>query len=237
LTEVMALSGSLRRDKSSTSEILIPFLDGMKDAGASVTLHYVKDLRISPCIGDFHCWYTKPGHCRIKDDMQRLYPEIRKADILVLAIPVYIPLPGEMQNLLNRLCPLIEPVLMKRAGRTRARLHKNVNLSKVVLISSCGWWERANMGTVVRIVQELAEDMSVEFSGAVLRPHSSLLPRNKKKEKEVLGASRRAGYELVKNGKMPKRTLDKIAQPLVTESEYRRRSNESYMREFPGSER
>jgi multimeric flavodoxin WrbA len=233
----MVLSGSLRRDKSSTSEILIPFLDGMKDAGASVTLRYVKDFKISPCMGDFHCWYTKPGHCRIKDDMQRLYPEIRKADILVLAVPVYIPLPGEMQNLLNRLCPLIEPVLVKRAGRTRARLHKDVNLSKVVLVSSCGWWEKDNMGTVARIARELAEDMSVEFSGAVLRPHASFLRRDKKKEKEILGASRRAGYELVKNGKMPKRTLDKISQPLVAESEYRRRSNESYMREFPGSRR
>lgn len=230
MTEVVALSGSVRAENSETSLILNPFLEGMKDAGASVRLFYAKKLKISPCIGDFQCWYSKPGKCCINDDMQKLYPIIKKADIMVLATPVYIPLPGEMQNLINRLCPLIEPILAWRDERTRAKVHDDVKISKVVLVSTCGWWEKENMDTVLRIVREMAEDMSVEFAGAVLRPHAQYLGRDEEKTKGVLEATRRAGYELVKNGKMPKRLLDRIARPLIPEAEQRRRSNENYAR-------
>jgi len=94
-------------EKSDTAMLMEPFLEGMKEAGASVELFYVKRLNIRPYVGDFHCWNVKPGECVIFDDMQMLYPKLRSADILVLATPVYIPLPGEMQNFINRLCPLI----------------------------------------------------------------------------------------------------------------------------------
>jgi multimeric flavodoxin WrbA len=43
--------------------------------------------------------------------MQSLYPKLREADILMLATPVYVPFPREMQNLVNRLVPLLERAL------------------------------------------------------------------------------------------------------------------------------
>lgn len=227
MTRVVSICGSVRMERSDTAVILTPFLEGMKDAGASVDLFYAKRLRIEPCSGDFYCWHKKPGQCHIRDDMQVLYPKLKRADILVLATPVYIPLPGEMQNVLNRLCPLLDPVLTRRGGRTRARAREDVRIGKVVLVSSSGWWEKGNFGTVVRIAQELAKDFSVEFAGAVLRPHAYLLAREKKKAKDVLRAARRAGYELVSDGRMSKRTLDVISQPLVSEGEHWRRYKES----------
>ncbi|MGB9717407.1 MAG: flavodoxin family protein [Thermoproteota archaeon] len=98
-------------ENSDTTMIMEPFLNGMREAGATVELFYVKCLNIRPCIGDFSCRYDKPGDCIISDDMRLLYPKLREADILVLATPVYAPLPGEMQNFINRLSPLLEPVL------------------------------------------------------------------------------------------------------------------------------
>lgn len=86
----------------------------------------------------FDCWYKTVGQCIFKDDMQILYHKLRDADILVLATPVYIPLPGEMQNLINRLCPIIEPAFEFREGRTRARFSQEVRISKIVLVSMCG---------------------------------------------------------------------------------------------------
>ncbi len=94
----------------------------------------------------FDCWYKTVGQCIFKDDMQILYPKFRDADILVLAIPVYIPLPGEMQNLINRLCPIIEPAFEFCRGRTRVRFSQEVRISKIVLVSTCGWWEMGNFG-------------------------------------------------------------------------------------------
>ena len=82
-----------------------------------------------------------------------------------------------MQNIINRLCPLLDPVLEFRKGRTRATIRKDVRIRTIVLVSASGWWEKGNFGTVVRIVKELAEDASVKFGGAVLRPHADFIDR------------------------------------------------------------
>jgi multimeric flavodoxin WrbA len=177
-----------------------------------------------------YCWYKKPGECCIKDDMQLLYRKLREADILILATPVYIPLPGEMQDFINRLCPLVKPLLEKREGRTRARFHEAVRIQQIVLVSTGGWWEKENFGTVVRIAEELAENTSVEFAGAVLRPHVSLMKQGGEVTEEgeaVLTEIRRAGHELVKEGAMSQKTLEAISRPLISEDELRRMYNEA----------
>ena len=219
MTRVVAVSGSPKMEKGQTERILRPFIEGMKEAGAKVDLFYAKRLDINPCKGEFHCWDTKPGECMIKDDMQSVYTALKRADILVLATPVYIPLPGEMQNFLNRLCPLVDPVLTKRNGRTRARLHPDFRIKKVVLVSSSGWWEMGNFGTVLRIAKELAEDINVEFAGALLRPHSYALARKNPMTDKVLDAAKEAGRELVAKGRMPKSLLASVARPLVSEDD------------------
>ena len=141
MTKVLAINGSPRRGEGNTAMVLAPFLEGMEGAGGSVELLYAADIKVRDCAADFNCWFVEPGVCIQKDGMQEVYPKIRGADILVLAIPVYIPVPGCMQNLLNRMCPLMEPMLEFRDGRTRGRRPENVNLSKLVLVSSGGWWE------------------------------------------------------------------------------------------------
>ena len=232
MTRVVAINGSARMEKGNTARVLTPFLDGMKEAGVSVDLFYAKRLNVRPCTGEFHCWYTKPGFCYQDDGMQMLYPKLREADILVLATPVYIPLPGEMQNLINRLCPLIEPRLVLRDGRTRAKLHDDVKIRKIALVSTSGWWEIGNFSTVVRIAEELAQDMSVEFAGAVLRPHAHLMVDSNEGKKKVMEALRQAGNELASKGQMSKGLLDAISQPLVSEEEFRRSSNDEYESEW-----
>jgi len=229
MTKVVAINGSPRMEKGNTYTVLAPFLQGMTDAGAEVELFYASRLDVEPCTGEFHCWNEKAGECYIKDDMELLYPKLKEADTLVLATPVYIPLPGEMQNFINRLCPLIEPMLETREGRTRARFHKDVKIKKIVLVSTSGWWEMGNFDTVERIARELAEDASVEFAGAVLRPHAYLMRESGVLTQEgeaVREAVRRAGYELVKEGRMKQETLDKVSRPLISQEEFRLRSNQ-----------
>jgi hypothetical protein len=123
-----------------------------------------------------------------------------------------------MQNLINRLIPLIDPILKRQNGRTRARFRSDVKINKIVLVASSGWWEMGNFGTVLRIVKELAKDCNIEFSGALLRPHSSYMDRNPQKAKEIFQAARQAGYELVKDGKMTKSLLTIIDQPLTSQA-------------------
>ena len=228
--KVIAINGSPRMEKGYTALILNSFNHGMMDAGSEVELFYARRLKVKPCTcGEMYCWYKKPGECCIKDDMQLLYPQLREAGILILATPVYIPLPGEMQNFINRLCPLINPILENREGRTRARFHKQVKIRKIALVSTGGWWEKANFETVVRIAEELAKGAGVEFAGAVLRPHAFLMKKKGKLTKDgeaVLNMVKRAGNELIKKGRMNKETLEAISRPLISEEELRRRYND-----------
>lgn len=231
MTKVLAINGSAKMEKGHTATILAAYLEGMEEAGASTEIVYAKRLKIRPCLGDFQCWFEKVGECIHSDDMQEvLFPKLREADVLVLAVPVYLPLPGEMQNLLNRLMPICEPILEFRNGRTRAKFHDDVNISKVALVSVGGWWEKENLSTVIKIAEEIADNTSVEFVGSVLRPHAFWMSREEEKAREVLDATKQAGFQLVKEGKMAAELLDTISQPLVPEEELREWYNAAYER-------
>jgi len=211
-------------ERGNTAMVLDPFIEGMMDAGSHVELFYASRLKVKPCAcGNMYCWTKMPGECCIKDEMQLLYPKLKEADTLVLATPVYIPLPGDMQDIINRLCPLLDPVLEFRKGRTRAIFRKDVRIRAIVLVSTGGWWEKGNFGTVVRIVKELAEDTGVEFAGAVLRPHVDYMRRGgelTQDGKAVLNAVRRAGSELVRHGVMRQETLATISRPLISRAKF-----------------
>lgn len=230
MNKAVAINGSPRMDKGHTAMVLNPFIRGMMGGGCDVELFYASRLKVKPCTcGEMYCWYTKPGECLIKDDMHMLYPKLKEADTLILATPVYIPLPGGMQDVINRLCPLFKPLLETREGRTRGRFREGVGIKRIVLVATGGWWEKANFDTVVRIAEELAEDASVEFAGSVLRPHAFLMGREEQLTEEgeaVLSAARRAGHELIKEGMMSKEALEAISRPLISEDELRDRFNQ-----------
>ena len=215
--QILVINGSARKEKGYTAMILKPFIEGMKQAGADVGLLYSEQLNVKPCIGDFSCWYKNLGKCHIKDTMQSIYPKLRETDVLVLGIPVYLPLPGAMQNFLNRLMPLMNPVLTYRNGHTQIMFHDNVEIKKIALVSVCGWWEKGNFDTVTRIVKEICQKASIDFAGSVLRPHADLLSEDKDKAAEVFRAVKEVGFNFVKDGVLNEDLLEPIAQPLISE--------------------
>lgn len=224
MRKAIAFNGSPRMEKGYTALLLNSFTRGLADGGAEVELFHVGRLKIKPCAcGRLYCWNDVPGECCVKDDMQMLYPKLKAAEILVLATPVYIPLPGDMQNFINRLCPLLDPVLEMRQERTRARFRQDVQIRQIVLVATGGWWETGNMDTVVRIVKELAEDASVKFAGSLLRPHSSVMKSKGKITEQgqaVLDAARCAGSELVTDGEMNPFTLQEVSRPLISMEDF-----------------
>jgi multimeric flavodoxin WrbA len=228
MTTVLAINGSPRKDKGNTAMVLAPFIEGMEGAGATTKVLYAAEIDINDCLADFNCWFENPGECIQKDGMQELYPEIRKADILVLAIPVYIPVPAVMQKFLNRLCPIIAPELTFENGRTRGKKPDNVKLSKIVLVSTGGWWEVENMSVVLKIAEELSHNLGVDLAAAVLRPHAFVMREKPEKAEEISDALRNAGRLLVEEGAIPGELLETISAPLLPEEELRERYNSSY---------
>jgi len=195
----------------------------MKEAVAETELFYSQNLNIKPCTGEFICWRKTPGECYIDDEMDELYPKLKEAEILVLATPVYIPFPGKFQMFLNRLVPLMDPILERREGHTRAKLRKDVELQKMVLVSTSGWWEKENFDKVRQVIWEITEDMSMKLSTPILRPHAQLMKRDgnlTEEGKKVLESAKKAGHELIEKGKINQSTADEVSKPLITFDKY-----------------
>lgn len=229
MKRVVVINGSPRMENGHTALLLESLIQGMEAAGGEIDLFYPSRMDIRPCsCGRMYCWYDVPGRCCIEDDMQQLYSLFELTDILVLAMPVYIPMPGDMQNLLNRLCPIIDPRLEFREGRTRARLRESITISRIALLATSDWWEKENCDTLVRIARELAEDASVPFAGAVLRPHASMMKAKgvlTQEGRAILQTVSEAGHALIEQGAIPEALLDVISRPLIEEDAYRRRLN------------
>ena len=224
MVKVVAINASPRLDRGHTGMILSAFIEGMKEKCAEVDLFYSSALDVKPCsCGHLYCWHRTPGECIYQDSMLELYKAARKAQILVFGSPVYSPMPGGLQNIINRFVALLDPVLEFRDGRTRARLRADFQLEKVALVAGTGWWERENVNSLERVIQEFAENASITYSGTIVRPHIYSLQNEggiTQDGKEVLKAIHQAGNEIIEAGKFNQSTLDFISKPLVSREIY-----------------
>lgn len=224
MKKVVVINGSPRLDKGNTGFVLAPFLQSLEAQGAQVQLIYTSQLKLRPCnCGHLYCWNRSPGQCIHQDAMVDVFPLLKAADILVLATPIYIPLPGDFQNFINRLCPLIDPVIEFREGRTRAQFREDVQIKNIVLLATNGWWEKENADTVIRIAEELAKVADIRFGGAMVRPHAYELQRegrSSEAQQSVMEALQAAAVELLTQGSINATILDTISRPLITREEF-----------------
>ncbi len=83
---VLGLQGSPRK-KGNTSILLSAFLDEVEKLGGQTSVFDATRKKVKPCVECGTC-ETK-GYCPLDDPMQPLYPLLRKADLVVLATPIF----------------------------------------------------------------------------------------------------------------------------------------------------
>jgi multimeric flavodoxin WrbA len=84
--KIIGILGSTR--KGGNTEILLDMaLEEAQKNGGSTSKITLRDMAIAPCDGCMGCSQT--GECIIQDDMQEVYKEIREADGIIWATPVY----------------------------------------------------------------------------------------------------------------------------------------------------
>lgn len=219
--KVLALNGSPHMDNGNTAMILGPFLEGMKEAGANVDLYYTRNLKIGPCNGDMSCWFKNPGKCGQDDDMQMLLPKFREADVIVWASPVYYAgITGPLKNLMDRQLPL--HIFGESSGKTQ----------KIVLISSCGFWDVTMFDPLISQMKALyaRPGGNTEFVGALLRPGADAMRDMINGDgaavlKSIFEAAKEAGRQLVKDGKISEKVLDNVSKKLISDEEYEEAAN------------
>ncbi len=103
---VLGLVGSPRKD-SNTDLLVSQILEGAKTSNHLIEKLYLYGLNISPCVD---CRACKKGNyqCAIHDEMQKLYPKLENADIIVFGTPLYWYGPtAPMKLVIDRLRPFI----------------------------------------------------------------------------------------------------------------------------------
>jgi multimeric flavodoxin WrbA len=84
--KVIGIAGSPRRD-GNTDHLLRQVIDGASSQGAKTKTIILSELNISPCRHCDGCIQT--GKCVIDDDMQRIHTDLREADRIILASPIF----------------------------------------------------------------------------------------------------------------------------------------------------
>lgn len=84
--KVLGIFGSPRRG-GNTDLLLEEALKGAQSQGAEVERIYLTDFSITPCRECHGCDQT--GQCVIEDDMQKIYPKLLDADIIILSSPIF----------------------------------------------------------------------------------------------------------------------------------------------------
>ena len=106
--KIVILNGSPRK-KGNTAGLTAAFAKGAKEAGHQVTEFFLGEMDIHGCKGCFGGHSSKECPCVQKDDMDRIYPVVREADVVVLASPLYYwNMSGQLRTACDRLFALEE---------------------------------------------------------------------------------------------------------------------------------
>jgi multimeric flavodoxin WrbA len=86
---VLILMGSPRLN-GNTAELCKPFIDELRQNGATAVYIELHRKSVAPCLGCYRCQRIADEYgCVQQDDMQAIVAEILKADVLVFATPIY----------------------------------------------------------------------------------------------------------------------------------------------------
>lgn len=107
MKNIIILNGSPR--KGNTAELIKSYVDGAESVGHNVTVFDLQKMNIRPCLGCCAGGKNPDSPCVQKDDMLKIYPAYKAADIVVLASPLYYwNISGQLKCAFDRLFAVAE---------------------------------------------------------------------------------------------------------------------------------
>ena len=85
--KIAILNGSPRL--GNTAAMVDAFAEGAKEAGHEVEILHVGKMKINGCLACEYCHGKGEGKCVQKDDMEKVMPAYKEADMIVYASPIY----------------------------------------------------------------------------------------------------------------------------------------------------
>jgi len=85
--KIAILNGSPRN--GNTAAMVNAFAEGAKEAGHAVEILHVGKMKIGGCLACEYCHGKGEGKCIQQDDMEKVMPAYKEADLIVYASPIY----------------------------------------------------------------------------------------------------------------------------------------------------
>lgn len=85
--KIAIFNGSPR--KENTAAMIEAFREGAEAAGHEVEELHVGRMKIAGCMGCEYCHTKGAGQCVQKDDLEKILPAYKEADMIVFASPIY----------------------------------------------------------------------------------------------------------------------------------------------------
>ena len=112
--KIAVFNGSPR--KENTSAMVQAFCEGAKAAGHEVEEYQVGKMKIAGCLACEYCHTKGNGVCIQKDDLEKIMPAYKEADIIVFASPIYyFTMTAQMEAAIQRVYCIGKPAAKKAA--------------------------------------------------------------------------------------------------------------------------
>jgi multimeric flavodoxin WrbA len=231
--KALVLNGSPHGSQGMTGMFAEPFINGLKDGGCTVEYFDVAKMNIKPCLGDLSCWFKPEKGCIQADDMDRIIEAGKDSTIIVLVTPVYVDgMTAQLKTVIDRLVCTAQPFVEFIDGHMRhPSKSESDEKSYVVLISTCGFWEKDNFDPLITHVKAMSKNFKAEFAGALVRPHAgAILPMQKMGMSfdDIFEAARNAGKSLAETGIIPAEYLETVSRDVIDVNTYARALNEHF---------
>ena len=113
--KIAVFNGSPR--KENTSAMVQAFCEGAKAAGHDVEEYQVGKMKIAGCMGCEYCHTKGNGTCVQKDDLEKIMPAYKDADMVVFASPIYyFTMTAQMEAAIQRVYCIGKPLKAKKAA-------------------------------------------------------------------------------------------------------------------------
>lgn len=155
---IVSFLGSPRKN-GNTSVLLNKVLDGiLSKNNAKNEIVFLQNSNIKPCMGCNFCKNNEDKTCVINDDMKNIVTKIKKADLIILATPIYWwSVTAQMKLLIDRLYAL------NFADSSFGFYNKKVML----LMTYEGELPNSGPETVEKLFKEICEYMNVGVEGVL----------------------------------------------------------------------
>lgn len=221
--KVLALNGSSRGENGVTHKLLTAVCQGLASAGATVQTLQVGRMEIAPCQACLRCMHQTPGRCRQHDDMDRVYPLLKLADLLILATPVYTDnMTAQLKAVMDRCVCAMQPYLFTDdTGRTRHPMTWPMP-ADFLLVATCGFPEPETFGPLIATFRAQAANLGSRAAAELCVPGSIAFQVEPSSLGAHLALLHQAGEELADRGGVHPATLARVNRPPLTVDEYRR---------------